>query len=156
VSDQFERTSPEDPEALAEELRQRWIKTSADLDNLRKRLARDVEAARREERGTILTDLLGVIDNLERAIDSAAGVGEEWTEGMRGIRSQMLDVCRRFGVEPFDALRETFDPERHDAISTIDDPGLPEDAVSGVLLRGYQWSDGSVLRHAHVVVVRHQ
>ncbi|MBN1475432.1 nucleotide exchange factor GrpE [Candidatus Sumerlaeota bacterium] len=154
MSDQIERTSPEDPEALAAELRQRWIKTSADLDNLRKRLAREVDAARRDERSAILTELLGVIDNLERAIASTEGVGEEWIEGMRGIQAQMLDVCRRFGVEPFDALQEMFDPDRHDAVSTVDDPGLPEGAISAVLLRGYQWSDGSVLRHAHVIVVQ--
>lgn len=137
----------------AELYRERWVRVSADLDNLRKRLARDIESARRQERRKILGDVLGVVDNLERALDLAGPQPSEWLEGVEATRRQVLDLLKRHGAEPFESLETRFDPTRHEAVSVVQLPDKPDAEVVDVVQKGYLL-DGELLRAARVVVNR--
>ncbi len=153
-----EPESPASEESLesldAEALRDRWLRAAADLDNLRKRTAREIEAARRHERADILSQFLHVLDSLERAIGAEGDQGDESVEGLRAIHAQMLGVFRQFGAEPFDASQEMFDPDRHEAVATLADPSQPNGTIVDVVQTGHRMADGTILRAARVTVVR--
>lgn len=142
------------PEGLqpseADVYRERWIRASADLDNLRKRTEREIAAARRQERQKILRDVLGVLDNLERALDLAGPQPSEWLEGVEATRRQMLDLLERHGAKPFESLGARFDPTRHEAVTVVEMPGQPAHVVD-VIQSGYLL-DGELLRAARVIV----
>ena len=136
-----------------EDMRERWLRTAAELDNLRKRTARQIESETRRAQDRILEAFLPILDNLDRAV----GAGEEadcntWLEGMRAIRKQMLDVLAGLGVVPFECIGEPFDPNRHDAVAQFACEGVAAGQVVEEAQRGYARQDGSVLRHAKVVV----
>ena len=154
-----ETTSPE--AGLREELettRERWLRAAADLENMRKRTASQVENERRRERNAILSAFLGPVDNLERALDAhkddprSESDVNPWAEGVRAIREQMLDALKQFGAVPLEALGQPFDPNRHEAVARIEDPDRPDGTVAEVIEAGYALRDGTVLRPAKVVV----
>ena len=138
-------------------LREGWLRAAAEADNLRKRMAVEKGAARKEERIALLRGFLEVVDNLERALagDSAADVDDAFGRGIQAVYEQMLVLLKHFGAEPIEALGEKFDPACHDAVRTVVIPDQPHGAVCEVLQTGYRLSDGSVLRPAKVAVVQH-
>lgn len=156
-----EQAPREDIQARIDELEQalaetddRWKRTAAEFDNYRKRMQRDMEMFRRRERETVLMAWIEVIDNMERALADEGAASNPWYEGVEAIHQQMLGVLKKFGAEPFDACGETFDPRRHEAIATANMPGQPEGLVVEVIQTGYVM-DGTVLRHAKVIPVKH-
>ena len=139
-----------EPEAA--ELREKWLRARADLENVRKRTASQIRAAAHHERRTILTAFLEVLDNLERALEAHAGEVNEWVEGTRGIFQQTIRILKGFDVEPFDAMGQPFDPNLHEAVSRLEAPDQPEGTVVEVLQAGYRFTGGPLLRPARVVV----
>lgn len=137
-----------------DDLNHRLLRLAADLDNMRKRTSREVETARQREREGILRGMIEVLDNFERALAAGGAEQNEWIDGLEGIRLQMLDVLRRNGARPFDALGEKFDPTRHEALSTVPSPDKPEGTILEVIQTGYAFEDGTVLRPAKVLVAR--
>jgi molecular chaperone GrpE len=132
------------------EAAQRW---QAEFENFRRRqatLAED-QALRAGER--MVERLLPAIDDLERAIDHAVGGGdvEHLLKGVEAVRTQILGVLSREGVEVIDPFGEPFDPNQHHAVSQREDPELAEHTVVEVFQRGYRMH-GRVLRPAMVVV----
>jgi molecular chaperone GrpE len=124
-------------------------RAKADFENYRKRAARDAAAAEQRGKAGLARELVPVVDNLERALESA----EDSTALAKGV-SLVLDELRatlqRAGVETYDPAGERFDPAWHEALSTRAD-----DAESGTVVetleRGYRL-DGQVLRPARVIV----
>jgi molecular chaperone GrpE len=148
------KDSREETEASeAQVFRDRWIRVSADLDNLRKRLARDTETARRQERERILRDFLTVVDDLERALDAPGVQPSQWLEGVEGIRRQVLALLERYDVELLDSIGQPFDPNCHDAISVVHVPEKPQGEIVDVVQKGYLIG-GELLRPARVIVNR--
>lgn len=139
-----------------ENLRERWLRCAADLENLRKRTARDIERETVRARQTTLIDFLDVVDSLERALGMSEAVDEadSWYQGMQAIYEQMLDTLRRQGARPFRSLGERFDPHRHDAISCVENDDIAEGTIVEVTKTGYEMSDGHLLRAAEVVTTR--
>jgi len=135
-------------------LKDRWLRTAAELQNFRKRAARDIELERRREREKLLGEFMQVVDNLERALGSEQHEHNPWHEGMLAIREQMLDLLKRNGVAPFDASREQFDPNRHEATGEVEMPGISAGAIVDVLERGYEDEDGTIIRPAKVIVAK--
>jgi molecular chaperone GrpE len=119
---------------------------------LRKEIAKDVERGRR----VMLTELLDVLDNLDRAVEAAtrAQAHEAVVTGVDIVRRSFLAKLEGFGVSRIDVLGERFDPTRHEAITVVptDNPGQ-DGMVCGVLAPGYAMTD-SVLRPARVAVAR--
>ena len=103
----------------------------------------------------MLRGFLDVLDNFDRALGMQGAEANEWIDGFGAIRAQMLETLRRFGAEPFDAIGEQFDPNIHEAIATAHIPEKDEGEVVDEIQTGYRFSDGTILRPAKVIVVRH-
>lgn len=119
---------------------------------LRKEVARDAEQARRG----LLVDLLDVIDNLDRALETArrqAGA-ESLLQGVELVRRQFLLKLETYGVTRLDSLGERFDPSRHEAVTTVQTAEPAQDGViTGVIAPGYLIG-GELLRPAQVAVAQ--
>lgn len=134
------------------ELEDSWRRTAAELDNVRKRCARDVLRAREQERAAVASRWLPVLDNLERALEHAASDPDQIVEGVRAVHQQALTVLADLGYPRRDDETGTaFDPSLHEAVSTVADEGLVPGTVAHVVRPGYG-SAGAILRPASVVV----
>ena len=144
-----ERREPSQAEHEAEiaRLEDRYKRALADLDNYRKRSARDVERGVQEVRGRLISDWLDVVDSVERAMrmDPAGN------EGLQSVLEQMRAVLARQGARRFGEPGERFDPERHEAIAVRQTDEVPEGTIQEVVRSGYEL-DGRVLRPAQVIV----
>jgi len=146
-----EAAAPDVEERLAA-TEDRLLRTLADLDNLRKRVARDMERERSEIRKAVLQDWLEVADNAERALAAFADRPDDPVyTGLGALAGQISDVLRRQGVERIGEIGEPFDPERHEAMGSMPDAGVPPGAVAAVLRPGYTLG-GRLLRPAQVIV----
>lgn len=138
-------------------------RTQADLENYRKRAAKEIAAAGQRAKSGLVGELLPVVDNLERALASAHEGGEpsrdsasvpnpsHLEDGVKLVHSELVAVLARNGVEQFDPAGEKFDPTFHEAISTREDEGADTGVVLDVVEKGYRLN-GTVLRPARVVV----
>ncbi|HEY7499978.1 MAG TPA: nucleotide exchange factor GrpE [Vicinamibacterales bacterium] len=119
---------------------------------LRREISKDIERARRE----ILAEFLEVVDNLDRAIESArqSSTADALLQGVEMVRRQFLNKLEGMGVKPIDVESTPFDPELHEAITTVP-AATPEDdgKIVGVVRRGYTIGD-DVLRPAAVAVAK--
>jgi molecular chaperone GrpE len=118
------------------DLRDRSIRTLADFDNYRKRADREREENRRYAVSELLRELIGVVDNLELALQSS-GTAEDLKRGVELTLKQFADLLKRHGVRPVAALGERFDPAQHEAVSRHEDPAAAVPTVVEELRRGY-------------------
>jgi len=129
-----------------------WRRTAAELDNFRKRCAKDVVRAREQERASLLVRWLPVLDNLERALEHASANPDQIVEGVRAVHQQALAILADLGYpRRGDETGKAFDPAHHEAVSTIADEDLVPGTVAHVVQPGYG-HDGEILRPASVVV----
>ena len=140
-------------EARLAELEDQRLRALADLDNLRKRCARQVSEARAQARADVALLWLPVLDNLERALAHSDADPGSIIEGVRAVRQQALSVLTGLGFPRRDDLGARFDPARHEAVASRPDPAAPEDSVVEVVLPGYGDEDKQ-LRPAQVVVAK--
>ncbi len=134
------------------ELEDSWRRTAAELDNFRKRCAKDVVRAREQERASVAARWLPVLDNLERALEHASSNPDQIVEGVRGVHQQALAILAELGYpRRDDETGKAFDPAHHEAVSTIADEDLVPGTVAHVVRPGYG-PDGEILRPASVVV----
>jgi molecular chaperone GrpE len=137
-------------------------RTRADFDNFRKRAAGEASAARVRGRAELASDLVSVIDNLERALETAsvdpraALAGEVSAEGPleQGIvltYRELHGALQRAGVESFDPVGEPFDPTWHEALQTRAEEGTASGVVLDVMQKGYRIGE-QLIRAARVVV----
>ena len=129
-----------DLEAELAELRARSVRTLADFDNYRKRVARERQDERRYAAADLAQDILAVVDNLERALDSE-GSAEDLKQGVGMIHKQLEATLRRHGVERVMALGEPFDPTLHEAVMRVEDSAVEEPRVREELQTGYTLHD---------------
>jgi molecular chaperone GrpE len=122
----------------------------AELENVRKRAARDVLQAGARAKAKLVGELLSVVDNLERALATANPEEDHLAAGVRLVHEELLRVLERNGIEAYDPAGEQFDPNVHEAISM-----RPGENGSGIVLdvvaKGYKLGD-TVIRPAQVVV----
>jgi molecular chaperone GrpE len=138
-------------EEQVKQLEDNWRRALADLDNLRKRMAREIQAARAEERARVVAQWLPVVDHLELALEHARAVPGALIEGVRVVRDQAVGVIERLGFKRVDEVGVPFDPARHEAVGTVRDPDVVPGTVVKVVRPGY--GDGeSQLRPAGVIV----
>jgi molecular chaperone GrpE len=142
---------PESDQPTTAELEQRLLRALADLDNLRKRYAREVTRERNDERARVASEWLPVIDHLELALEHA-GADPGLLEGVRAVRDQAIAVLARLGFPRFSGVDEAFDPTRHEAVSTVESE-TPPGTVVGAVRPGYG-TEEKLLRPASVVVSR--
>ena len=127
-------------------------RVAADFDNYRKRVARDSEAQAQRASESIVSELLPVLDNLERAVDASEHHEEaQVAEGVARVRQQLADILHRRGLEEIEAEPgEAFDPHVHEALSHQPSQH-PEGTIAAVWQRGYRLGD-RIVRAARVVV----
>jgi len=128
-------------------------RTQADFENYQKRTQRERESERRYWHGAFALDLLPVIDNLDRAMTAAKQAGESGplVQGVGMMQTQLLDMLKRHGITPIDALGKPFDPNLHQAIMQQPSREHPPQTVIQVLQQGFMIHD-RVLRPAGVIV----
>ena len=129
------------------------LRALADLDNLRKRCAAQVERAGADARSEVARQWLPVVDNLERALEHAAADPRTIVEGIQAVRQQALGVLAGLGYPRRDDTGATFDPARHEAVAATYDPRVPPGTVVQVVRPGYGEPDHQ-LRPAQVVVAK--
>jgi molecular chaperone GrpE len=139
-------------EATAEEHWNRYLRTAAELENVRKRAARDVEQARKYAVERLAAELLPVLDSLEMGLEAAgSSSAESLIEGKRATLRLLAGALQKFGVEPIAPAGQPFDPQLHEAISVQPAPGVAPGGIVAVVQKGYQLN-GRLLRPARVVV----
>ena len=136
--------------AEAEALRERLMRTLADFDNYRKRTEREKQTLRRFANFDVFKDFLGVLDNLERAMDSS-GSPEDLKQGLKMIVRQQMEILRRHGVEPVEAVGKAFDPTVHEAVAREENAEVEVPTVTREMQKGYLLHD-RLLRPAMVFV----
>lgn len=149
-----------DLKAQAAKAREYWeqlVRTTADLENYKKRAAREKQDAIKYANESLLLKLLGVLDNFDMAVAAAAQSEDPAVKslqtGVNMILSQLRQALAEFGLEEIDALNKPFDPNFHEAISQQDAADLPEGQVIQQVRKGFKLRD-RLLRPASVIVSR--
>ena len=136
--------------------KERWLRAEADLQNFRRRAARDREESVRASEDRILLEMLDVLDDLERAIAalSPEQAREPWAQGVSLTAQRLRDTLARSGVTAMNVVGQPFRPEDHEALLEVDAPeGVAPGSVAQEIRRGYRRGDRP-LRAARVVVAR--
>jgi molecular chaperone GrpE len=121
---------------------------------LRREISKEIERGRRE----LLADLLEVVDNLDRALDAArqSPSQEALLQGVEMVRRQFLSKLESFGVRRIEAEGQEFDPELHEAVSSVPAPTPDHDGlIVGIVRQGYRIGN-DVLRPASVAVAKEE
>jgi molecular chaperone GrpE len=144
-----------DKAAKADEYYDRLLRTAADLENYRKRVERERADLLKFGQEEIMSDLIPVLDNFERALEAAGGAGDkaQLLEGVKLIRKQLLSVLRKYGLEQIESLAQPFNPERHEAVAELPSDDHAHGTVVAEHLKGYTLN-GRLLRPSAVTVSR--
>lgn len=148
-------------EAEAADLRDRLLRSAAEMDNLRKRTEREIADTRSYAISGFARDMLVATDNLARALtaipaearDTADGTLKSLIEGIEMTEREMLRLLQKNGVSPILAEGEKFDPHLHQAMFEVPDPSVPEGTIVQVVQAGYAIGE-RVLRPAMVGVAK--
>jgi len=141
-------------EANAEEQRNAVLRAHADMDNLRKRLERDVENAHKFALERFVQELLPVKDSLELGLGAAREEGADPSgllEGTELTLKMLASAIEKFGVREVDPAGEPFDPDLHQAMSTVEDSTVAPNTVVNVVQKGYLLNE-RLIRPAMVIV----
>ncbi len=151
-ADQLKSQLADKDKELAE-LKDKYLRTLADSDNMRKRLRQQSEETVRLQRENLLRDLLPVVDNLERAVEAArgGGNGKPIVEGVEMVLRSLHDLLRSHGVTQISSVGQPFDPQVHEAVDHVTSDQHPPNIVVSEFHRGYQVGD-RMLRPARVSV----
>jgi molecular chaperone GrpE len=137
-----------------DDLYDRLLRTSAEFDNYRKRVDRERQQANESAAANVMSELLPIVDDFERALKADPGAGAEaYRQGLELMYKQMLEVLRRRGVRPIEALGADFDPHFHQAVSYEPADGRRDGEVVEEFRRGYMLGD-RLLRPAMVKVAK--
>ena len=137
-----------------EALQDRLLRTAAEFDNYRKRVERDRRDQLDAMSADALADLLPIIDDLERALQApVTGAADSFRKGVELIHRQMLELLRKRGVKPIEAVGADFDPRVHESVMSEPSPDHREGEVIQELRRGYTVGD-RLLRPAMVKVAK--
>ncbi|RMF20019.1 MAG: nucleotide exchange factor GrpE [Gammaproteobacteria bacterium] len=138
-------------------LKEQLLRAHAEMQNLQRRTAIEIEKAHKFGIEKLIKELLPVLDSLEKAIE-ACGENEDPTvkalrEGVEMTLSLMLNTLKKFNVEVVDPQGEPFDPQRHEAMSMVPNPEVEPNTVVAVMQKGYTLND-RLVRPAMVVVAK--
>ena len=145
-------------EALQDELarcQDRLLRTAAEYDNYRKRTERERRELADRAVESLLLDLLGIVDDFDRALsaEAAGGAVEAYRQGIELIHRRMMELLARRGVTAIDAVGADFDPNLHQAVTTAPAGERRDGEVIEQFRRGYMMGD-RLLRPAMVKVAR--
>ena len=130
------------------------IRAKAEVDNIRRRAAQDVEKARKFALEKFAAEMLTVVDNLERGLATIDAEAEEQKATFEGVNltlQGLLSGLEKFGVKSVDPQDQPFNPELHQAMSMQEVPGVAPNTVIAVMQKGYELN-GRLIRPAMVMV----
>ena len=130
--------------------RDRYLRLAAEYDNFRKRSSKEREMIYNDARADAITRLLPVYDNLERALKMECA-DEAFYKGVEMTMTGLTDILEGMNVKPIAALGEQFDPNRHNAVMSIEDPELGEKTIAEEYQKGFILGE-RVIRFSTVVV----
>ena len=133
-----------------EETTDRLKRLMAEFDNFKKRSAKEREGLYNSLLSDIVSSFLPVVDNLEKAVNINTE-DEGYKQGVELVLKQFTDVLSSLGVKEIETVGTTFNPEYHEAVSSVQDENLGEKEVKEVFRKGYKIGE-RVIRHAMVVV----
>lgn len=133
-----------------DEKEDRLKRLMAEFDNYKKRSSKERETLYHSLMADIMKSLLPVVDNLEKASE-AATTDDNYKQGVELVLKQFKDVLNANGVKEIEAVGQTFDPELHEAVSSVVDENLGEKEIKEEFRKGYKIGD-KVIRHSMVVV----
>lgn len=139
--------------AELEQLKAQSLLERADLENQRKRMARELETARKFANERLLADLLPVFDSLDAGLAAAGAEGGALREGLELTQRQLLKVAADNGLSVLDPAGQPFDPAQHQAVSQVPAGAAAPGSVVQVFQKGYVLN-GRLLRPAMVVVAQ--
>ncbi len=144
--------APDNARELAAE-RDRSLRLQAEMENLRTRTAREIAEQARYAALPLIRDLLPVVDNIDRAVDSASQTGDanSLLEGFKLVRQQLMNTLEQHNCIRIEALSEQFDPQFHAAIMQQPSDEVPANHVLLVAQAGYKLHD-RVVRPAQVII----
>ena len=161
-AEDFSAPAAQPPEAWEEIIRKlreenkqltdQLLRKQADMENLRKRLAREKDEFLQFSISQTIESLLPILDGFELALASDGG-GEEYRKGVELIYQQLLNTLQRMGLETIQAQGQSFDPHLHEAIVTVDTDQHPDQQIVEELQRGYFFRQ-RLLRPAKVKVAK--
>ena len=140
----------EEQKAKIDDNEDRLKRLMAEFDNYKKRSAKEREGLYNTLISDIAVSLLPVIDNLEKAA-STETQDENYKQGVEMVLKQFKEVLKLNGINEIEAIGQTFDPELHEAISSVVDPELGTQEIKEEYRKGYKIGD-KVIRHSMVVV----
>ena len=145
--------APHDLEAELAAAQDAALRAQADAMNVQRRSEQEIDKARKFALERFCGDLLGVVDNLERAMESSSDAGGDAAliEGIELTHKGFMDVLTKYGVVPVDPMGEPYDPETAQAMSMVEQPDAEPNTVVAVMQRGYTLN-GRLLRPAMVMV----
>ncbi len=138
------------PKQDYEELDDRYKRILAEFENFKKRSNKEREGLYHSILSDVIEVILPVVDNLENAVKTETK-DEEYKKGVELVLKQFQDVLVAKGVEEIKTIGETFDPELHEAVSSIQDENLGEKQIAQEYRKGYKIGS-KVIRHSMVVV----
>lgn len=165
VDEQEDAQAPSDTDVILEledklgQAREQTLRLAAELENVKKRSIKAESDAKRYAVTRFAEDILGVSDNLYRALDAlpddardqAGPLFQQLLEGVEMTQSSLQGAMERHGIKQIAAKGEKFDPAQHQAVAQIPSPDTPQGHVAEVIQRGYQIGDRT-LRAAVVAV----
>ena len=134
-------------------LHDRLLRQAAEFDNFRKRVERERKDTAQYAAIEFVQDLLPVIDDFERALQTTAPGAESYRQGLEIIHRALMDMLRKRGVTPIDAVGAQFDPQVHQAVSYEESPDNADGEVMEEFRRGYRLGD-RLVRPAMVKVAK--
>lgn len=143
-------------EAKCRELQDQYLRKAADFDNYRKRMIKEKQEAIDYANTNLLSDLLQILDDFDRAIEAGKKAGEDAAAFMQGvmmIRSGLLTLLEsKYGLQYYEVQGLVFNPEIHEAVATNPSAEVTEPTVGAELQKGYKLKE-RVLRPAKVMVL---
>jgi molecular chaperone GrpE len=136
-----------------DDLRDRLLRHAAEFDNYRKRVDRERRDTAQYAAVEFLQDLLPIIDDFERALQVDAAGAESYRQGLEIIHRGLMEMLRKRGVTPIEAVGTDFDPQVHQAVSYEEDPARRDGEVTEEFRRGYRLGE-RLLRPAMVKVAK--
>ncbi|MBQ7384486.1 MAG: nucleotide exchange factor GrpE [Clostridia bacterium] len=138
-------------EAALAEANDKYTRLFAEYDNYRKRSVKEREGIYTDAYVDAVSEILPILDNMERALQYKDTENENITRGLEMIMKSFIDTLAKMGVSEIEALGKPFDPNLHNAVMHIDDEAYGEGEIVEVFMKGYIRGD-KVLRHSMVKV----
>ena len=138
-------------EKIVEIKEDRLMRLAAEFENYKKRTSREWDLLKNQANAGLILEMLGVLDDLDRAFEHSGDSIEHFREGIALIHSSLVELFRRNGLREIEAAGKPFDPQFHEAIAEMTSEDIEPGSVAEVVRKGYMLND-QVIRPARVVV----